>query len=61
MQGRQADEATVNEFANRLASLVVEAESRGVVLELRLQPREPLRMGHFQMVPDVRAAWRNQS
>lgn len=59
MKGPQADEATVNEFADRLASLIAEAESRGVVLEVRLQPREPFRMGYFDMVLEARAAWRN--
>jgi hypothetical protein len=57
--GALADEATVNEFANRLTALVLEAQDKGVVLEVRLYPQQPLRMSHFSMVAEARAAWSN--
>jgi hypothetical protein len=59
VKGAQADTSTVNELHNRLSALLIEAEAKGVVLEVRIVPRLPLAMSHFTMVADARPAWRN--
>ncbi len=59
-KGEQATTAVVNIFENRLAQLLIEAESAGVILEVVCQPIQPLRMGAYRLVASARSAWRNE-
>lgn len=61
-KGPQASPAVVNLLANKLAALVVEAESSGVMLSILIvpKPHEPLSMGNLVMQADARAAWKNE-
>jgi hypothetical protein len=45
------DEVTLAYFECRLLSLVADAAREGVVLEIRLTPTQPLRMGGYKMQP----------
>lgn len=50
----QEFDPTLEYFRNELAALVRDATKDGVVLEIRLEPTKPLRMGGYYMAPSVR-------
>lgn len=51
-----SDEATIAEIKAQAIALRHQAQRLGVVVTISLEPLQPLRMGNYEMVVDVRKA-----
>lgn len=51
-----SDAASIEEIREQAIALTQRAQCLGVVVTISLEPLQPLRMGNYQMVVDVRKA-----